>query len=209
MVTALNSRPIIRAVVVGLDGDVLDLLDECDEFNVAGFLDASAKARDPRHPNLGTDASWARLLADDATLRVILAVDLPGGRARLAAHYDLDRLVTLLSLTSNISRTAEIGNGTIVQRGVAVGRNAIVGLSCKLNCDAQLHHDVKLGDFCTIAPGARLLGRVSIGRESYIGSGVIVLPRISIGTRCMIGAGAVVTRDVPDGVTAKGVPARW
>jgi acetyltransferase-like isoleucine patch superfamily enzyme len=35
-----------------------------------------------------------------------------------------------------------------------------------------------------------------------------VLPGVKIGARCVVGAGAVVTRDLPDGSTVRGIPAR-
>ena len=41
-----------------------------------------------------------------------------------------------------------------------------------------------------------------------IGSGAVIMCGVTIGARAMIGAGAVVTRDVPDGATVAGVPAR-
>jgi sugar O-acyltransferase (sialic acid O-acetyltransferase NeuD family) len=206
---AMNSPSRVRAVIVSLDGDVLDLVDRSSQIEVLGFLDSSASATDRYHENLGNDSSWPRLVAEDPSLRVILAVDWPGSRAKLAAHYGVDRLLTIISPLAEVSRTANIGIGSIVQRGVAISRNSTVGVACKLNCGAQLHHDVCVGDYCTVAPGARLLGNVRVGRQSYIGSGAIVLPRIRIGMHAVIGAGAVVTRDVPDAVTAKGMPARW
>jgi len=49
---------------------------------------------------------------------------------------------------------------------------------------------------------------VEIGSECWIGNNVCVLDGVRIGARCVIGAGSVVTRDVPDGSTAFGVPAR-
>lgn len=49
---------------------------------------------------------------------------------------------------------------------------------------------------------------VHIGRNVWIGGGAIVLPGVTIGDGAVVGAGAVVTRDVPDGVTVAGNPAR-
>lgn len=49
---------------------------------------------------------------------------------------------------------------------------------------------------------------VRIGRNVWIGGGAIILPGVSIGDDAIIGAGAVVTRDVADGATVAGNPAR-
>jgi hypothetical protein len=36
----LNAQSAIRAIVVSLDGDVLDLLDRLPQYNIVGFVDA-------------------------------------------------------------------------------------------------------------------------------------------------------------------------
>ena len=42
-----------------------------------------------------------------------------------------------------------------------------------------------------------------------LGTGAVVTPGRTIGDWAEVGAGAVVVTDVPAGVTAVGVPARW
>jgi maltose O-acetyltransferase len=49
---------------------------------------------------------------------------------------------------------------------------------------------------------------VSIGQNVWIGGGAIILPGVAIGDDAVVGAGAVVTRDVPQGATVVGNPAR-
>jgi sugar O-acyltransferase (sialic acid O-acetyltransferase NeuD family) len=195
-------------VVVSLEPDVLDLLGSCEDVEVLGFLDQSSASKDMLVPNLGTDQAWQALRDRNPAVKAVLAIDPPRIRERLAAHYGLDCLMTILAPTAFVSPTACIGHGSIVQRGVLVGRNARLGTAVKLNCGAQIHHDAAVGDFTTVAPGARVLGNVRIGSRTYVGSEAIILPRIRVGDNCAIGAGAVVTRDVGDGVVLRGIPAR-
>ena len=49
---------------------------------------------------------------------------------------------------------------------------------------------------------------VRIGRNVRIGGGALILPGVTVGDDAVIGAGSVVTRDVPQGATAAGNPAR-
>ena len=59
-----------------------------------------------------------------------------------------------------------------------------------------------------ICPGARLAGEVQMGGRSWIGIGASVIQQIRIGADVTVGAGAAVVHNLPDGVTAAGVPAR-
>jgi maltose O-acetyltransferase len=56
--------------------------------------------------------------------------------------------------------------------------------------------------------GAEFGRPVLIGRNVWIGGGAIILPGVRIGDDAVVGAGAVVTRDVPQGATVLGTPAR-
>src|SRR5262245_10189953 len=205
--TAPASKP-TPVVVVSLEPDVLDLLGSCEGVEVLGFLDQSPASKDMLVPNLGTDQAWQALRDRNPALKAVLAIDPPRIRERLAAHYGLDRLITIIAPTAFVSPTARVGHGSIVQRGVLVGRNARLGTAVKLNCGAQIHHDATVGDYTTVAPGARILGNVRIGSRTYVGSEAVILRRIRVGDNSVIGAGAVVSRDVGDDVLVKGVPAR-
>jgi maltose O-acetyltransferase len=53
------------------------------------------------------------------------------------------------------------------------------------------------------------LGRpIAIGRNVWIGGGAIILPGVTVGDDAIVGAGAVVTRDVRQGATVVGNPAK-
>ena len=57
------------------------------------------------------------------------------------------------------------------------------------------------------APGCDAIVDVA-GGGSNLGIGACVIPGRSIGAQATVGPGAIVIRDVPDGVTVRGAPAR-
>lgn len=197
-----------RVVVVSLDKDVLDMLEACHEIEVLGLLDKDPAAGHGRVQNLGGDDRFEELQSLDPDLRAVIAVDPPHLRERLVSIYGRRALLTVVSPAARVSRHADIGEGTIVQSGAYVAMDVVIGLACKLNVDAAVHHDSQIGDYVTLAPGARILGTVNVGAQSYVGAGAIVLPHVRIGERVTIGAGAVVTKDVAPDSTVAGVPAR-
>ena len=75
-----------------------------------------------------------------------------------------------------------------------------------------IHPDVRAGANLTLLHGVTLgLGKTGapvIGDNVKIGTGASVIGKIVIGHGARVGAGAVVTRDVPDGCTVVGIPAR-
>jgi len=68
-------------------------------------------------------------------------------------------------------------------------------------------HDVTIGEFCEISPGATLLGRCKIGKFVKIGAGAIIFPDVEIGGYSVIASGAVVRNNVPENTMVAGVPA--
>ena len=59
-----------------------------------------------------------------------------------------------------------------------------------------------------VSPGAHLAGKVHVGELTHIGIGASVVQGVEIGRNVIIGAGAAVIDDIPDNVTAVGVPAK-
>ena len=106
-----------------------------------------------------------------------------------------------------ISPSSMIDEGTAIFANASVQANVVIGKGCILNTGCSVDHDCNLGDFVHISPGARLAGSVKVGDQSHIGIGASIIQNIQIGKGVTVGAGAAVIKDLPDGVTAVGVPA--
>jgi|SRR3990167_1464861 len=120
---------------------------------------------------------------------------------------------------SNIHPEAEIGEGCKIHSHVWIGKVKI-GKRCKIEAFTFIPELVELEDDVFIGPrvtftndkrppsGGKYWMKTLAKKGSALGAGVIVLPGITIGEGALVGAGAVVTKDVPDGVTVVGNPAR-
>ena len=117
-------------------------------------------------------------------------------------------LATVIHPASIVSSSATIGAGTVLLAASVVGTFARIGSFCIVNTAATVDHDNVLEDGTNLCPGAHLAGNVSCGEDAFIGIGAVIIPGVHIGARAIIGAGATVIRDVPDGVTVVGCPAR-
>lgn len=107
-----------------------------------------------------------------------------------------------------LSPSARIGDGCALLAGAILGPRAVLGRGVILNHASSIDHDGQLGDYANICPGARFGGAVQAGAAVFVGINATVLPGLRLGDGAVVGAGAVVTRDVPEGVTVMGVPAR-
>jgi len=119
------------------------------------------------------------------------------------------KLHSLISPLASISvYNAYLGAGINIMSFALISNNVRIDEGALVNCRVNIHHDVIVGQYCEISPGAVLLGGAKVGEFSCIGSGAIILPKVTVGKNCVIGAGAVVTTNIPDNSTAVGTPAK-
>jgi sugar O-acyltransferase (sialic acid O-acetyltransferase NeuD family) len=101
-----------------------------------------------------------------------------------------------------------VGEGVQIHAGTILTTDIVIGAHVILNRHVDVSHDCRLDDFATLAPAVTLAGNVHVAAGADLGARSTCIPGVTVGAWTTIGAGAVVTRDIPDGSTAVGVPAR-
>jgi sugar O-acyltransferase (sialic acid O-acetyltransferase NeuD family) len=117
-------------------------------------------------------------------------------------------LVNAIHPTAVIAGDVLIGEGVAIFATVVVNSGSVIGNNVILNTGCTVDHDCSIGDHVHIGPGAHLAGGVMVGEGAFLGTGASVIPYKKIGQWSIIGAGGVVLEDIPDGVTAVGLPAK-
>jgi sugar O-acyltransferase (sialic acid O-acetyltransferase NeuD family) len=204
-------------VVVGAGGFGREALDVAEArnaveptWNILGVVDDA-----PSSLNLERlHARGVRFLGSvgeiPAGATVVIGVGGPGPRSEIASRLAAaDYAFAVLRHPSAVVGTqVEIGAGTVICAGVSVGTNVTLGWHVHLNPHSVIGHDTRIEDAVSVNPNATVSGDCVVGEGTLVGAGAVVLQGLHIGARAVVAASACVVRDVQDGSTVMGVPAR-
>jgi len=203
-----DSVPVYLILGSGGQGrDVLDALLAAGR-RVAGVFDDGTPPLPPDVPLLGDLTDWTSWVTPGAEL--MPGMGDPAERTRIAAAIVArgGRLASAIHPRAVVSPRASLGDGVFIAAGCVVAPDAVLGDLTFLNANCAIDHDCALGVAVQISPGVTFPGGVRVEDRAFIGAGAVVLPGRHIGVGAVVGAGSVVTKDVPDGVTVAGNPAR-
>jgi sugar O-acyltransferase (sialic acid O-acetyltransferase NeuD family) len=201
-------------VIVGSGGhgrEVWDVVEACGGYELLGFVDDSGDApgvRDDGVHLLGPIAHLATL----GPVKVVVGIGDPRPRAtvvkRLREYGDVSPAEALVHPLASVGSRCTIGAGTVVAAGARITTNVRIGNHCYIGPNASVGHDAVLLDGATLYPGSVVSGSVSVGEAATIGAGATIRQGLRIGASAFVALGAGVVRDVPEGTTVAGTPAR-
>jgi|TARA_B110000116_G_scaffold88536_1_gene76967 serine O-acetyltransferase len=152
--------------------------------------------------------------------RLMVFVSYPGLHAviwhRMSHWLWSLRLFILARLVGNLSRCftgIEIHPAVVIGKRLVIdhGMGVVIGQTAEIGDDVTLYHGVTLGGITPSIESERqkyVKRHPTICDGAIIGSGAQVLGPLVVGRNSRIGANAVVTRNVPEGVTVVGIPAK-
>ena len=176
------------------------------------FIDDELTGSINGHDILTWDVFCAEAYADKA---ICLAIANSIVRERLAAqcHNLAIPIIGVQAQNCVIMDNVQIGEGALLSPFVSLTSNIKIGRCFHANLYSYVEHDCVIGDFVTFAPGVKCNGNVHIHDHAYIGAGAMLRQGkpgqpLIIGRGAIVGMGAVVIKDVQEGETVIGNPAR-
>ncbi len=160
--------------------------------------------------------SYAAFLATPASGRsVAIGIASSAARETIAGRLVADGVTAWSATASNAVVMDEVvlGEGALLSPFVTIASNVRIGRQFHANLYSYVEHDCVVGDFVTLAPGAKINGNIVLEDHVYVGSGAVIKQGrpgapLVVGRGAIIGMGAVVTRSIAPGKTVVGNPAR-
>lgn len=148
----------------------------------------------------------------------IIGIGAPGTRKAVRERYPDLNYVNLIhpSATFGYEQLKKVykKTGNIIFAGARFSNDVSIGNHGIFYFNCTVAHDCVIEDFVTICPGANLSGNVFLKEGAYIGAnscviqGKSITEKMTVGRYSTVGAGAVVTKNVPDHMIVKGIPAK-
>ena len=143
-------------------------------------------------------------------IEIVIGIGEPESRRVLAEKIMQDgyELATLIHPNVHIPESTTIGSGSVICANVFVSCDVRIGDNVYVQPHASVGHDTSIENNSVISGFVNISGSCYIGMNTYVGASVCIKEKAIIGNNTIVGMGSVVIRDIPEGVTALGNPAR-
>lgn len=204
-------------LIIGASGHakvIIDIVEQQGKYQIIGLIDSYKIKGDYlyNYPILGTEDAIPEILKTETIFGCIIAIG--DNYTRQLMHKKITQLLTNIKFVTAIhpnaviGKNVAIGEGSVIMAGTVINSDTVIEKQCILNTKCAIDHDVHIGDFSSVAPGATLGGNVIVDTCSAIGLGANLIENVRVGRNTVVGAGSLVVKSIGDNQIAYGVPAK-
>ncbi|TGL10774.1 acetyltransferase [Leptospira meyeri] len=199
----MTQEPLILIGAGGHTKSCIEVIEADGRYQILGLVGSEAeKGKDILgYKVIGTDNDLKGLKSQTKNVLITIGqIKSPEPRNRIFESLKESgfQLVSIVSPFAKVSKSAQIGEGTIVFHNVILNSEVRVGVNCIINTGAILEHEVIVGNHSHVSTGCILNGGVIVGECSFIGSGTVVKENITIGSRVIVGMASKVLKNISD-----------
>ena len=115
---------------------------------------------------------------------------------------------------SEFQGSVTIGDNNVISELVTIqrpkdhGKATVIGNDNLIMAHSHIGHDAKIGNDCEICTGSIIGGYAKVLDGAVIKLGCTIRNRLTVGVDSLAGMGSVVVKDIPNGATVYGNPAK-
>ncbi|MDY4525398.1 MAG: acetyltransferase [Treponema sp.] len=180
-----------------------------NEYEVKGFLDdkQDALAGYKGYPPIISSVEDYVIQEDDVFICALGDVNYKRKYVEIILNKGGD-FITLIHPTAHIGMNTKIGKGCIILQNVHISCDIEIGDFVSIQPFSAVGHDVKIKDWCHLNAYSFFGGYVEVEEMATVQTGGIIVPHKKIGRNAVLGAGSVAIKNVKEGSTVFGVPAK-
>jgi len=203
-------------IIIGARGygrEVHDLAKQCSgfktEYILKGFLDDKSDALNgfENYPEIISPVEIYEIQQDDVFVCAL-------GSVKWKKHYvELilskgGRFINLIHPSTIFNTNVVIGNGVIVFMNSNISNDCVIGDFVTLQGFIGLGHDTKIGKWSHLNAYSFTGGFTVLEEEVCLNTRATVLPNVIVKKGATVGASSLVIKNVKEGITVFGVPAK-
>nr|WP_315252789.1 acetyltransferase [uncultured Flavobacterium sp.] len=203
-------------IIIGARGygrEVHDLAKQCSGYNteyiLKGFLDDKSDALNgfENYPEIISSVETYEIEQDDVFVCAL-------GSVKWKKHYvELilskgGRFINLIHPSAIFNTNVVIGNGVIVFMNSNISNDCVIGDFVTLQGFIGLGHDTKIGKWSHLNAYSFTGGFTVLEEEVCLNTRATVLPNVIVKKGATVGASSLVIKNVKEGTTVFGVPAK-
>jgi len=178
-------------------------------FTIKGFLDDDAAALEgfANYPKIIASVEEYEIQANDVFICALGSVKWKKYYAEMIFGRG-GVFINLINHTAIVRQNVKLGVGCIIGDNCIISNDVVIDDFVTIHSFSILGHDVKVGKYVNIGAYCFFGGYSIVEEQATVNVRSTVLDRLVISKNTTIGAGSVVIRNVKEGITVFGVPAK-